>query len=79
MEFQRLHPDSSLSKASLAYWRSQTTELIVESLKPGGPLALKVKRNGIIMDGNTRIKVLEERGFAIETIPFEPYPESELK
>jgi hypothetical protein len=74
MKFQRLHPDSSLSKASLAYWRSRTTEQIVASLKPGGRIALKVKGDGIIMDGNTRMKVLEERGFAIESLPFEPYP-----
>ncbi len=30
--------------------------------------------NGIIMDGNTRVKVLEERGFAIDGLPCEPYP-----
>jgi hypothetical protein len=74
MKFQRLHPDSSLSKASLAYWRGQTTERIVESLRPGRLHSLKAKANGIIMDGNTRMKILEERGYRVETLPFELYP-----
>jgi hypothetical protein len=77
MELKRLHPDTSLSKAGLAFWRRQPTELIVKSLAPGNRDSLKVKRNGIIMDGNTRIRVLEERGFAVAALPFEPYPQSE--
>ncbi|HEY4330294.1 MAG TPA: hypothetical protein VGN88_11205 [Phycisphaerae bacterium] len=47
--------------------------MIVKSLAPGRKECLKVKATGIIMDGNTRIKVLEERGFAIESLPYEPY------
>ncbi len=35
MLLQRLHPDASLSKSSLAYWRRQPTDLIVKSLAPG--------------------------------------------
>jgi len=74
MKLQRLHPDTSLSKSSLNYWRRQTTERILESLRPGNPLSLKVKQNTIIMDGNTRTKVLEERGISTDSLPFEPYP-----
>jgi hypothetical protein len=73
MKLQRLHPDGSLSKASLAFWRRQSTEKIIESLKPGQPKCLKVKANGIIMDGNTRTKVLEERDWPIDALPYEPY------
>ena len=74
MKLVRLHPDRSLSKAGLAYWRRQTTQKILQSLSPGKPMSLKVKPNGIIMDGNTRTKVLEERGVDLDSLPFEPYP-----
>ena len=46
----------------------------MESLKPGGPEALKVKPDGRILNGNTRIKVLEERGFDINSLPREVLP-----
>ncbi|HVS72463.1 MAG TPA: hypothetical protein VHQ47_14505 [Phycisphaerae bacterium] len=74
MKLQRLHPDSTLRKSSLAFWRRKSTEEILKSLAPANAEGLKVKPNGIIMDGNTRIKVLEERRFPIDTLPFEPYP-----
>ena len=74
MLLRYLHPDSSLSKSSLAYWRRQTTPRILASLAPGNPQALKVKTNGTIMDGNTRVKILEERAYPLDTLPFELYP-----
>jgi hypothetical protein len=77
MDLKLLHPDSSLSKANLAFWRRRANDVIVKSLAPGNRNSLKVKRNGIIMDGNTRIKVLKERGFAVDALPFEPYSLSE--
>ena len=71
---RRLHPDSSLSKSGLSYWRRQRTDVIVESLKPGKLECLKVKDDGTVMDGNTRVKVLEERGYNVDDLPREPYP-----
>jgi hypothetical protein len=59
---------------ALAYWRRQSTEDIVESLKPGGPEALQVKPDGRILNGNIPIKVLEERGFDINSLPREVLP-----
>jgi hypothetical protein len=50
------------------------TPAIIQSLAPGVAGCLKVKANGIVMDGNTRAKVLEERGYPLESLPFEPYP-----
>jgi hypothetical protein len=55
---------------------------IIDSLKTGSKFGeLTVKPNGVIMDGNTRIKVLEERGVNVNTleriileIPKEPIP-----
>jgi hypothetical protein len=59
---------------TLEYWRRQLTADIVNSLRPGQPEALKVKSDGRIMNGNTRIKVLEERGFDVNSLPREVLP-----
>src|SRR4051812_809924 len=62
---QRIHSDATLqsgsAKCGLDYWRQQPTDVIVRSLAPGNREALRVKPDGRIMNGNTRIKVLEER------------------
>ena len=75
---RRIHSDQTLEAGSnrvpLEYWRQQSTEDIVKSLQPGSPEALKVKPDGRIMNGNTRIKVLEERGFDIHSLPREVLP-----
>jgi hypothetical protein len=72
---RRIHSDQTLqsgsSRFSLDYWRKQSTEAIVDSLRPGQPEALRVKPDGRIMNGNTRIKALEERGFDINSLPRE--------
>jgi hypothetical protein len=38
-----------------------STDDIVRSLAPGSPEPLTVKPDGRVFDGNTRVKVLEER------------------
>jgi hypothetical protein len=63
---RRLHSDGSLSPASLAYWRKQPTAKIVDSLKPGRSEPLIVKADGTVMQGNHRIKILNERGYNID-------------
>lgn len=72
---QRIHLDQTLetgtSHIALEYWRKQPTTAIVQSLRPGNREALKVKPDGRIMDGNTRIKVLEERGVDVNSLPRE--------
>ncbi len=72
---QRIHSDQTLtsgsSRFSLDYWRRQSTDDIVRSLQPGNTEALRVKSDGCIMNGNTRIKVLEERGYNINGLPRE--------
>jgi hypothetical protein len=72
---RRIHSDHTLeagaNRVALEYWRKQSTEDIVASLQPGQPEALKVKFDGRIMNGNTRIKVLEERGFDVNSLPRE--------
>jgi hypothetical protein len=75
---RRIHSDQTLevgaNRVALEYWRKQPTEDIVNSLQPGQPEALKVKSDGRIMNGNTRIKVLEERGFDVNSLPREVLP-----
>ena len=66
---RRIHTDETLEtgvgRFSLTYWRRRATEAIVESLRAGKIEALKVKSDGRILNGNVRVKVLEERGYDI--------------
>ena len=52
-------------------------EEIVELLRPGADESLKVKPDGRIFQGNTRIKVLEERGYPVNDLPRDPSHEHE--
>jgi hypothetical protein len=69
---RRIHADETLesgvSRFSLVYWRQRKNEEIIESLRPGSSEALKVKLDGRILNGNVRIKVLEERGFDVNSL-----------
>lgn len=74
---RRIHSDSlyersSRARASLEYHQSRTTQEIIESLHPGAKEPLLVKPDGRIFQGNTRIKVLEERGYPVDDLPREP-------
>jgi hypothetical protein len=55
----------------LEYHRRTTTEQIVASLLPGEKQALRATAAGLIKNGNTRIKVLSERGFDVNVLPRE--------
>jgi len=68
-----LHPRSSLSQSSLEYWGQRSTSDIVGSLRPGSEEPLLVKPNGLIMNGNTRITILMERGYEVNALPRVPY------
>lgn len=67
---RRIHADETIASGpgrySLEYWRGRKTEEIVESLRPGRAEALRVKPDGRIVNGNVRVRVLEERGFDVE-------------
>jgi hypothetical protein len=68
-----LHSEDTLARGSLDYWSRQSTQSIIESLAPGSPGSLVVKANGTIMDGNTRIFVLMQRGYGVDSLPRELY------
>jgi hypothetical protein len=75
---RRIHSDQIMetgtSHIALEYWRKQPTTAILQSLQPGNIEALKVKPDGRIMNGNTRVKVLEERGVDVNSLPREVFP-----
>jgi hypothetical protein len=65
-----LHPRSTIeADPSFRYWSNQPTEAIVRSLAPDSDEPLLVKPNGTIYDGNTRIAVLEDRGYNVNALP----------
>jgi len=69
----RLHSDATITgpgnSSSYDFWNGKSTAEIIESLKPGSSFGeLTVKPNGLVMDGNTRIKVLEDRGIDVNTL-----------
>src|SRR5438552_2715302 len=72
---KRIHSDATITSGSnrfsYDFWRQQATDDIVQSLRPGAGEALHSKPDGRIINGNTRIKVLEERGFDVNALPRE--------
>jgi hypothetical protein len=72
---KRLYPDAPITSGSnrfsYNFWRQQATNDIVQSLHPGADEALRSTPDGRIINGNTRIKVLEKRGFDVNTLPRE--------
>lgn len=68
-----LHPSESLSASSLDYWSRQSTADITRSLAPGQPESLLVKPDGTVMNGNTLLTILRERGYDINQLPREIY------
>jgi hypothetical protein len=72
---KRIHSDATIisgsNRFSYDFWRQRTTEDIVQSLRPGVDEALRSKPDGRIINGNTRIKILEERGFDVNALPRE--------
>jgi hypothetical protein len=59
------------ARRSLEYQRTGSTDEIVKSLQLDQKEPLRVKPDGRIVQGNTRIKVLEERGFPVDDLPRE--------
>ena len=56
------------------YWSSQTTERIVKSLALGHRESLTIKPDGRVVQGNTRITILLQRGYDVKTLPREIKP-----
>jgi hypothetical protein len=67
------------ANSSLDYWERQSTQNIVDSLRPGERFPLIVGPDGAIMNGNTRVYVLQQRGYDVDTLPSEPYQREEYQ
>ena len=71
-ELRRIHSDETLEKGiarfSLKFWRGKSNREIIKSLQVGKIESLKVKSDGRVLNGNVRCKVLEERGFDINSL-----------
>ncbi len=74
-KLQRIHSDDTIlagsNRFSFDHWSKQATDDIVKSLRPGSVDSLKIKPDGRVFDGNTRIKVLQDRGFDVNSLPRE--------
>jgi hypothetical protein len=72
---RRIHGDDVYlrgpGRRALQFWRTQPTDIILRSLQPGQPEALRVKADDRVLNGNTRLKVLEERGYNVNGLPRE--------
>jgi hypothetical protein len=67
-----VYEQSGSARWSLEYHRQKTTEEIVASLRRDAKSPLMVKADGTVMQGNTRIKVLQERGYPVDDLEREP-------
>jgi hypothetical protein len=66
-----LHPDDTLISLKLEQLDCVPTELLLQSLLPGGPHSLKVRPDGTVLDGNHRVKILRMRGVEVGLLPRE--------
>ena len=71
---RRIHPDStyetdSQAERSLEFWQKQTTDDIVKSFRENPEEPLRVTPDGRVMNGNTRLKVLQDRGYPVDGLP----------
>jgi hypothetical protein len=66
-----LHPETALLPLKLERFSRLPTDALIESLKPGLPGALKARPDGTVMDGHHRLRVLRDRGVAIDSLPRE--------
>jgi len=66
-----LHEDAALSSAKLGQYAKATTEELIESLQPGKAGSLKARDDGTMVDGHHRIKILRDRGIAVDDLPRE--------
>jgi ParB-like chromosome segregation protein Spo0J len=73
-----LHTDDSLIGSKLDKYGKLTDQELIESLKPGRQGSLKVRPDGTIVDGHHRVKILRDRGVAIDSLPREIVPKDAI-
>ncbi len=68
-----IHAPESLRPSSVEHWSTKDTEEIVASLRPEASAPLLVAEDGTVMDGNTRVHLLKQRGCDVDGLPRKPY------
>jgi ParB-like chromosome segregation protein Spo0J len=66
-----LHGETALIQLKLEKFSRLSTEVLIDSLKPGLAGALKARPDGTVMDGHHRVKVLRDRGVDVNSLPRE--------
>jgi ParB-like chromosome segregation protein Spo0J len=66
-----LHPETSLVKSKLEYFKLQSSDRIKQTLQPGQKDCLKVRPDGTILDGHHRIAILRLRDIDVDVLPRE--------
>ena len=74
-----LHPDDRLLTLKLEAYRKLSTEVLLDSLRPGEVGSLKARPDGTILDGHHRLKVLRERGIDVNRLPREIVPKASIE
>jgi hypothetical protein len=72
-----LHGESTLNQAKIQMFSRLSDNVLIESLKPGQPGALKTRPDGTVIDGHHRIKVLRDRGIRVDDLPRDVIPKNE--
>lgn len=70
-ELKFLHLETSLNRVKLDVFRRLSNDVLISSLTPGCPGALKIRPDGTVLDGHHRLYVLIERGHNIHDLPRE--------
>lgn len=60
-----LHSATTLSQSKLDQFAKMGSEELIESLRPGQPGSLKVRPDGLMIDGHHRVKILRDRGIDV--------------
>jgi hypothetical protein len=68
-----IHARESLRPSSVDCWTRKETDEIVASLRPDAAAPRLVATDGPVMDGNTRIYILRDRGYDVDTLPRKLY------
>jgi hypothetical protein len=67
-----------LIKSKLDQFAMQSSQDLVDSLKPGQPHSLKARPDGTVVDGNHRIRILRDRGIDVDSLPREIVPKDPM-
>ena len=70
-----MHQEETIrSGAGFRYRERQSTDDIVDSLRPGAEHPLVVDDQGTVWDGNRRAFILHQRGHDVDSLPRTPKP-----